>query len=257
MIPSVLVTGGLGYLGGRLLAHLREAGFGALRATSRRARRPAWFQDLDLVQTGMDDFGGLVGACTGVDAVVHLAALNAQACGADPALARAVNVGGTERLLRAAHAAGVERVVYLSTAHVYGAPLAGRLDEHSPTVSGNPGAQPPAHPYATTHRAAEDAVRDWAGRTGGTAVVLRLSNAVGAPMDAGADCWMLLVNDLCRQAVTTGRLALRGPGLDRRDYLPLADAVAAVAHLLAADRNVLGDGLFNVGSGESRETIAV
>ena len=58
-------------------------------------------------------------------ATVTRAALNDTACLADPLLALHVNTGGTLRLLRAAERAGVERFLYVSTAHVYGAPLAG------------------------------------------------------------------------------------------------------------------------------------
>ena len=116
-----------------------------------------------------------------MDAIVHLAAMNEMDCARDPAAALEVNTALTLRLLNAAVAAGVRRFVYLSTAHVYGAPLRGHIDERA--------LPRPVHPYAITHRAAEDFVLAAfdAGRIEG--VVLRLSNGVGAPAHAAVDRW--------------------------------------------------------------------
>jgi UDP-glucose 4-epimerase len=127
----------------------------------------------------------------------------------------------------------------MSTAHVYGAPLQGRIDERT-----LPRAQ---HPYAITHKVAEDfvlAAHDQ-GRIEG--VVLRLSNGFGAPAHAGIDRWTLLVNDLCRQAVVSGCLRLKSAGLQRRDFVTLQDVGGAVVHCLALRKVALGDGLFNLG----------
>src|SRR5207245_1641136 len=105
------------------------------------------------------------------------------------------------KLTDAAKRAGVRRVVYVSTAHVYGAPLAGVITEASCAVS--------LHPYATSHRAAEDVVRAAHERKTIEGVVIRLSNAYGAPVSEDANCWTLLVNDLCRQAARTKTMVLR------------------------------------------------
>ena len=50
-------------------------------------------------------------------------------------------------------------------------------------------------------------------------ISLRISNGIGAPKDFNSKCWMLLVNDLCRQAVTQGRLKLRTSGGQKRDFI--------------------------------------
>jgi UDP-glucose 4-epimerase len=179
--------------------------------------------------------------------VVHLAAPNEIESEAQPLRAVEVTTGGTAQLVAAAVAAGVGRLVYLSTAHVYGAPLHGRLDERSLTR--------PVHPYAITHRAAEDFVLGASGRNAMSPVVIRLSNAVGPPADSAVDRWSLLANDLCRQAVTERKLVLKSPGLQPRDFVPMADVCRAIEHLLLAPAEVVGDGLFNVGAGESLRVI--
>ncbi len=247
-MTRVLITGGLGYLGGRIAADLAVRGGRTLRLTTRRpaGERPAWSRAFDVVVADFDSGDGVDAACRGVDAAVHLAAVNAPESAADPARAERVTVGGTRKLVEAAAKAGVKRLVYLSTAHVYGRPLAGRIDEATPPK--------PAHPYAVTHLAAEEIVLAAAKPTG---VVLRVSNGVGAPADAGADCWMLVANDLCRQAATTDAVVLDGSGRELRDFVVAADVAGAVAHVLALPENRLGGRLFNVGGDRTLSVLAL
>jgi len=58
---------------------------------------------------------------------------------------------------------------------------------------------------------------------------------------------MLLVNDLCRQAVTSQKMVLHSSGLQRRDFITLTDTCRAITHLLHIPADKIGDGLFNVG----------
>lgn len=242
-MSAILVTGGTGYVGGRLVRRLEEVGLDVRVATRRRDRAGAG----RVVPLDWSDDAALAGACDGVETVIHLAAMNENECAADPAAALAVNGGNTVRLLDAAIAKGCRRFLYFSTAHVYGAPLVGAIDEAV--------AARPTHPYAITHRVAEDFVlaAHAQGRVEGLA--LRLSNAIGAPADPGADRWTVLVNDLCRQAAQTGRMRLRSSGLQQRDFVPLADVENAVLHLLRLERGALGDGLFNLGLGRSMSVL--
>ena len=240
----VLVTGAGGYLGGRLVARLRASGAMTVRSGSRRASAGA----TDVVSIGqLDDDTQLRAACAGVTSLVHLAALNEIDSEREPERAVEVNVKGTVRLLAAAKQSGVRRFVFLSTAHVYGAPLEGRIDEERVTR--------PVHPYAITHRAAEDFVSA-AGRGGAMETVsLRLSNAVGAPASPDVQRWTLLVNDLCRQVVTTGKLTLRSSGLARRDFIAMSDACRAIEHFLSLAASRLPRGPVNLGGGQSLRVI--
>jgi UDP-glucose 4-epimerase len=181
--------------------------------------------------------------------VVHLASINENVCAADPLRALNVNGTGTLRTLLAAIKAGAGRFIYLSTAHVYGSPLTGTISEAT--------LPRPVHPYAISHRVAEDFVLAARARGDIEGIVLRLSNGFGAPERAEVDRWTLLVNDLCRQAATTKRMVMRSAGDDSRDFITLEDTARAVAHFLALDQTALGDGLFNVGSGHSMQVRAV
>jgi UDP-glucose 4-epimerase len=239
-LNKVLVTGGFGYLGSRLAQHLtRVSGKQVVLGTRGQVAAPDWLENAAVVETRWQSDTALGDMCKGIDAVVHLAGMNAPDCAADPVGALESNGLATARLLRASVHAGVKRFVYVSTAHVYGSPLQGTISEQTCTTS--------RHPYATSHRAGEDAVLHAQERAHIQGIVIRLSNAFGAPANPRSHCWMLLVNDLCLQAVRTRTMELRSSGLQRRDFITLSDACSAIAHLLGLQTASLGDGLFNVG----------
>ena len=214
-----------------------------LLGSRRRSGPPAWLQSAEVVQTQWDSAASLETICARVDVILHLAGMNSQECAADPVAALEFNALATARLLRAATRQGVKRFVYLSTAHVYGSPLAGVITEESFPV--------PFHPYATSHRAGEDAVLGAQHRGEIEAVVIRLSNAYGAPAHKDANCWMLLVNDLCRQAATTRRMVLQSSGQQRRNLVSLTEACRAIDHLVRLPAQNSGRHVFNVGGGWS------
>lgn len=241
MTSRILITGGLGYVGGSIAQALEAAGgFEVLLGTRRPpTSRPAWLGRATAVPMDLARPQELDALCRNVHCVIHLAAANEIQSSTDPASALIVNGLGSLRVLEAACREGVEKLFYFSTAHVYGAPLAGRIDEHT--------LPHPSHPYSITHRVAEDFVLAAHQRGAISAAVLRLSNACGPPAHADIDRWTLVANDLCRQAVTRGKLELRTSGQQVRDFIPLGDVARATLHLMAAPREALGDGLFNLG----------
>lgn len=236
MTATVLLTGGFGTLGGRLAEHLARRDDLHIVLGTRAAgptAAPAWAPGAEVRRTDWASEAALAPALAGVTHVVHLAAMNDADCRADPAAAEEVNVRHTARLVRAAAAAGVSRIVYASTIQVYGATLPDRVDESVPTR--------PANEYAATHLRAEDLVA----ATGG--VRLRLANGFGAPTSRDARIWQIVVNDLCRGAAARGEMRLASSGRQFRNFLPFADAVAALGWAALAPTDAIGDGLFNVG----------
>jgi UDP-glucose 4-epimerase len=81
------------------------------------------------------------------------------------------------------------------------------------------------------------------------AVVLRLTNAVGAPADPRVDRWTLVANDLCRHAVLDRTMVLHSSGLQWRDFIPLDDACRLV--VAALDEERVPAGTYNLASGTS------
>ena len=234
----ILITGGFGYLGGRIAQRLSVDSLYEVCLGSRQIlSSPAWLPDAEVVT--LDLFNPTLTNFEGVDTVIHLAALNEHASLADPHQALLVNGLGTLDLLNASIQVGVKRFIYFSTAHVYGSPLQGHIHENI--------LPKPMHPYAITHRVAEDFVLAAQQKNELTGIVVRLSNTFGAPAHLAVDRWTLLVNDLCRQAVQTGAMVLKSYGLQQRDFITLEDVTEAVAHLVQLDPELCDDGLFNLG----------
>lgn len=236
------MVGGFGFVGGRLAQEMERRGHGVFLGSRRRRPSPAWLTTAGVVEIRWDDEAALERCCQKIDAVVHAAGLSAAECAGDPEKALRVNGEYTRRMVDAAARAHVGRFVYLSTAHVYASPLAGRITEETPLTN--------SHPYATSHVAGENAVLQ-AGRSGRTETLsVRLSNAFGVPVPPNTSCWILLVNDLCRQAVESGHLTLRCAGA-YRDFVSLKQVSHSIGDMLeVADLAALGD-VVNLGSGRS------
>ena len=240
MMRRIFITGGFGYVGSRLAQFLSSyENHEILLGTRRRLPPPLWLPDATVVQTPWNSLTCLEKTCSDVDIIVHLAGMNAQDSATDPAMALEVNAVATARLLQAAVRQKVKRFIYLSTVHTYGSPLIGVISEDTSPV--------PVHPYAYSNRAGEDVVR--ASHKSGEieGIVVRLSNAYGAPANKNANCWILLINDLCRQAVTSGKLVLHTSGLQRRDFISILDVVRGIKHFIELPRDKCGPGLFNLG----------
>jgi nucleoside-diphosphate-sugar epimerase len=109
----ILVTGGAGVMGRRLVRGLVEQG-NRVRVLDRPGTRLDG-EDAELVHGDVTDPASLAGVFDGVDTVFHLAAiLIAQ----DPKAFERVNVGGTRNVLQGAQAAGVKQFIFVSSASV-------------------------------------------------------------------------------------------------------------------------------------------
>ena len=251
-MKNILITGGLGYIGGRIADYLREnePGTKIILGTRRpKERIPEWARPFHLVFFDLLKPDSLPTALDGIDTLIHLAAMNENASFKMPEKAWEVNTLGTQRLLEQAAAKNIERVIYFSTFHVYG-PLSEKIITEQ-------NATHPLHPYASTHRAAEDIVAYFGHHKKMRAVIFRLSNGFGYPMDLRIDRWSLIFNDLCRQAVTTQDLILKSSGKQHRDFITLNDVGRAVHHFLVNIPDKWGDGLYNLGGDCSMSILSV
>lgn len=244
-----LITGGFGFVGGRLAGHLAQAGHQIVLGSRQAVPPPAWLPQAAVVQMNWDDATALERICNGVDVVIQAAGMNARDCSLDPVAALAFNGLATARLVAAASRAGVKRFVYLSTAHVYANPLVGTVSED--TCPRN------LHPYATSHLAAEHAVLSAGERGEIQSIVLRLSNAFGAPMHKDVNCWMLLVNDLCRQAIQTQKLILYTSGQQQRDFIAMSEVCRVAERLAFGSGDECETGIFNIGAGMAQSVVSM
>lgn len=243
----VLITGGFGFVGGRLAAHLVQHGYKVILGSRTLRGVPDWLPSAEVMQTDWTDQCSLEKNCIGVDVVIQAAGMNAQACAADPIAALAFNGLATSRLVTAASRMGVQQFIYLSTAHVYSDVFVeGLSDQIHPCNQ---------HPYATSHLAGENAVLSANQTKLMRGTVLRLSNAYGYPMHQSVNCWTLLANDLCRQAVEKGDLFLQTSGLQHRNFIGLAEVCNSVMHHMDPEKLSNKKGVFNIGSRRTQSVL--
>ena len=238
----ILITGGLGYVGGRVADFLkrnRPESIIILGTSRENTKIPDWAKRFEVIRLNIRDQVSIEKAISNdIHIVVHLAALNELDSLNDIKLAWETNSLGTQSLLSVASQKQVTKFVYFTTFHVYGGHQQ-TITEESPTR--------PHHPYAATHRAAEDMVRFYQHYKNMDTLTLRLSNGFGYPMDSGINRWTLVFNDLCRQAVTSGKIIVKSSGKQHRDFISLHDVAATVDYFLFKNSGKWGDGLFNLG----------
>jgi len=268
----LLVTGGAGYIGSAVGALLVAEGHDVTvlddLSTGHEDAVPAGATFIR--GTLRDDAARLLAG--GVDAVLHFAAKSLVGESmAQPSLYWESNLGGSLALLDAMRAAGTPRIVFSSTAAVYGEPEQVPIEETAPTR--------PTSPYGGSKVAVDTALAEYARLHGIGAVSLRYFNVAGAYPEAGepgaGGRWLgerhapethLIPNVLAvAQSVRRGeggQLTLFGgdyptpDGTCVRDYIHVADL--ARAHLLALDACQPGQyRLYNLGSESGSSNLEV
>ena len=250
MSATILLVGGFGNLGGRIAAHLADLQDHHIVLASRTMRKaPKWAPNAETIQLDITDPTTFPHIPKSIDCIIQLAGVNDTDSAQNPELAHRVTAEGTKSLLEQSVRSGIERFMYFSTAHVYGAPLVGRFTEKSLPLA--------SHPYASTHLLAESNVARANDRGDITGICLRISNGFGKPMNYEAGDWRTLTSDLCRQAVTERKMQMRTDGLLERNFITKTDIARAVQHLIALPKAQVNDGLFNLGGSKSQTLLAM
>ena len=239
----VLVTGGAGYVGSISVEALVAAGHEVTVLDDlSKGHRAAVVAGAHLIEGSYGDPAGLRAllAANPVDAVLHCAARSLVGESvADPALYYRENVAGGVTLLESLREAGVRRLVFSSTAAVYGVPESIPIREDA--------ALAPINPYGETKRTFEGALRWYAEAYGLRSISLRYFNVAGASERNGEvhePETHLIPNVL---AAVEGRTELTVFGTDYptpdgtciRDYIHVEDL--ARAHLLALEATAPDD----------------
>ena len=248
------MTGGAGYIGAHVVRALGERGdevvvVDDLSAGSADRIPGVRLERIDLAAPGAATLVAEVLRDSGADGIIHLAARKrVDESVARPTWYHAQNGGGMLAVLDAAADAGVERMVFSSTAAVY-ASSDTPVTEDSPTV--------PVNPYGETKLVGEWMLRAQTVATGLRGVSLRYFNVAGAVSPELADTAGGNVFPMVLERIEAGEPPMvfgddypTPDGTCVRDYIHVADVAAA--HLAALD--ALGDGpayrVYNIGTGE-------
>ena len=237
---KILITGGTGYLGGRIVEYFLQKKKIVIIATRERENDNN-FSGAKIKNINWDDNSSLLNICQDVDVVIHAAGINANECIKNPEKALEFNGRTTARLLESAITQKVSKFIFLSTAHVYSNPLVGKINELSYTKN--------LHPYATSNIEGENAVLN--ANPNIKSVVLRLANVVGAPTHKNADCWMLLINNLCKQAVLYKKMIINSSVLLERNFISIGDVNRFLEYLIIEKKDYWKYKIYNLAGEKS------
>lgn len=242
---KVLVTGGAGFVGSRIVRQLVAAGCGEIVVIDNMIRgRSRNLENVGpgvvrLIEGDIRNRSLVAASLSGVDTVFHEAALRITHCAAEPREAMEVMVDATFDLLELCRAAEVRKVVFASSASVYG-----MADEFPTTERQNP------YDNRTLYGAAkafgEGLLRSFNDMYGLDYVALRYFNVYGPGMDIHGKYTEVLIRWMER--ISKGEPPLIfGDGLQTMDFIHVDDV--ARANILAATIPV-SDTVFNVASGQ-------
>jgi UDP-glucose 4-epimerase len=245
----VAVTGGAGFIGSHTVDRLLDAGHRVVVLddfrTGRRANlaHHAGSDRLDVI--ACDVAHGIFAALAPITArhgpverIVHLAAqVSVVHSVANPLVDMQVNYGGTLHVLEYARATGVKKVVFASSAAVYGDVVTLPVGEDAPTR--------PVSPYGIDKLASELALDYYAQVHGVPTTTLRFFNVYGPRQDPSSP-YSGVISIFADRAKASRTLTLFGDGSQTRDFVYVGDVVRAIAAALGdgADRVIA-----NVGCG--------
>ena len=235
----VLVTGGAGFIGSHVVDALLAAGHEVLALDDLSTGRPEQLDPRAALTVADIRDGGLTALLGDLrpQAVIHLAAqVDARRAALDPAQDADVNLMGGLNLLAAAQAAGVERLVFASTAAVYGDPR--RLP-----VAEDDGCRPLSG-YGVSKLAFEHYLRIAMGNGGPAATVLRFANVYGPRQDPHGEAGVVAI--FGARLLAGEPCEIFGDGAQARDFVYVGDCARAC--VLALQPAAAG-GTFNVATG--------
>jgi len=261
-MPKVLVTGGAGYIGSVTAHLLRRRGYGVvivddLSRGYEHNIRGLPFHKLNLLETG--PLADLLSR-EGVDAVIHFAAHSMVGESTrKPELYFLNNDGGSASLFSAMIQANVKRLVFSSTAAVYGTPNIVPIPEDLPFD--------PVNPYGESKVLVEKMLKWLDSCSGLRSIALRYFNACGADPESGLgeehQPETHLIPLLIRAVVSGNPMTIFGNDYDTpdgtciRDYIHVADL--AEAHVVSIEKLLAGgtSDVFNVGTGAGQSVLQV
>jgi UDP-glucose 4-epimerase len=241
---TVLVTGGLGYIGSHVVPELLKRGWRVrildnyYRCDRAAAASLGALPEVSVVEGDIRDPNVVGSVMNGVEAIIHLAAICLNKSILDPSESLDVNLLGTQNVFDAAAKASVRRIIYASSASIYGNPTSLPMRENDRPA--------PLTPYCIAKLAGEQLLAFYAQRSEMSWLGLRFFNVYGPgqPTDA---YYTSVVLTFLRRLASGDAPIIDGRGEQSMDFVHVSDVARSVG--LALDSSASGE-VLNVGSGQ-------
>src|SRR5471030_3143591 len=238
----VLITGGAGFIGSHLVDALLAKGY-AVRvlddlSTGKRSNLPLDNPRVELLEGDVADADQVARAAIGMTAVVHLAAVaSVQASVDDPVSTHQSNFVGTLNVCEAMRQAGVKRVLFASSAAVYGNNGEGESIDEETTKA-------PLTPYASDKLAGEHYLDFYRRQHGLEPVIFRFFNIFGPRQDPSSP-YSGVISIFSERAQQGLPITVFGDGEQTRDFMYVEDLVDLLVQ--AIEKPQVEVGAVNVG----------
>ncbi|WFE60987.1 NAD-dependent epimerase/dehydratase family protein [Micromonospora sp. WMMD712] len=240
---TVFITGGAGFIGLHVVPLLLDKGYrvrifdNMFRGDREQVAKLAATGDVELVDQDVRYGGAVHAAMKGCDLVVHLAAVSINKSQADPYESIDINMVGNHNVFAAAADHGVKRLVFASSASVYGDPK--KLPMHEDDRLD------PLTPYCISKRAGEDLLAFYQRSKGLNWIALRFFNVYG-PGQKPTAYYTSVINHFVKRLKTGQPPVIDGRGEQSMDFIHVHDIARSVVAALEAER---GNVPVNIGTG--------
>ncbi|RLP87479.1 MULTISPECIES: NAD-dependent epimerase/dehydratase family protein [unclassified Micromonospora] len=240
---TVFITGGAGFIGLHVVPLLLEKGYrvrifdNMTRGDRDRIAELVATGDVELIEQDVRYGGAVHAAMKGCDYAIHLAAVSINKSQADPHESIDINMVGNHNVFAAAADHGVKRLVFASSASVYGDPK--KLPMHEDDRLD------PLTPYCISKRAGEDLLGFYQRSKGLNWVALRFFNVYG-PGQKPTAYYTSVINHFVKRLKTGQPPVIDGKGEQSMDFIHVHDIARSVVAALESEQ---GNVPVNIGTG--------
>ncbi|MER5705239.1 NAD-dependent epimerase/dehydratase family protein [Micromonospora sp. NPDC002296] len=240
---TVFITGGAGFIGLHVVPLLLEKGYrvrifdNMFRGDRGRVAELVATGDVELIDQDVRYGGAVHAAMKGCEYVIHLAAVSINKSQADPHESIDINMVGNHNVFAAAADHGVKRLVFASSASVYGDPQ--KLPMHEDDRLD------PLTPYCISKRAGEDLLAFYQRSKGLNWIALRFFNVYG-PGQKPTAYYTSVINHFVKRLKNGEPPVIDGKGEQSMDFIHVHDIARSVVAAMEAEQ---GNVPVNIGTG--------
>ncbi len=206
---QISITGGSGYLAGRICKFFSKNLSNKIFLISRTPEKHLVSKNIFAIS--LSDKSAFEQCISSSDIIIFTAGYNSHMASRDPNGAiqfAQTSIKEVSNLINRN-----TTLIYLSTAHVYKNPLVGEIDENTNLEN--------MHPYALANITGEKSLIKLAKDKNLREIILRVSNCFGMPANQSKNCWNLVLNEMCLNAIQKKLIHITGPENSIRNFLPI------------------------------------
>jgi len=242
-----LITGGAGFIGSNLAEKMVELGYDVIVLDNLNGGKLSNLKDIinriTFIKCDIRDKDSLRKLFRGIDYVIHLAAISSTAySSAHPEETNEVNIAGTINVLAAAAENKVKRLVFASSAAVYGNAVG--LPKKESSIS------QPVSPYGKAKLMCEHLCRLFYETFGLKSIILRFFNVYG-PKASSSSPYSGVISIFISKLLSKKRPVILGDGNQTRDFVYVEDVIRAIIASLNSPNKKIINSPINIATGKS------